>query len=140
MGEGLGDDKFFVGGDDAEGDLALVGGDDGGVGGVFLGVEVEVEEGEVGADLGADVGGVFADAAGEDEGVEAVHGGGERGDEFAGLVAEEVDGVGGVRVAVSRRAARSRMSLVVPETPMRPHWREMKSSSWLGVNFSVRRR
>ena len=51
--------------------MALVGGDDIGSAGVFRGVEFQAEEIEAVADGGADFGGVFADAAGEDDGVEA---------------------------------------------------------------------
>ncbi len=66
----------------------------GGVALICFGVERDAEEGELAADLLAHRDGVFADASGEDERVEAVEDGGVAGDGLGDGPAEDGDGLG----------------------------------------------
>ena len=102
----MGDGEVFVGGNDVEGGVRGGGADpfDGAAGkgfglGVEGGVDFGAEEGQICGKARAQGGGIFADAAGEEEGVGAA----EEGDVAAAVVeeavAEEVDGelgLGGV--------------------------------------------
>ncbi len=67
--------------------------DGGGVALIGFRVECDAEEGELAAGLFADHGGVLADAAGEDERVEAAEDGGVAGDGFGDGSAEDGDGL-----------------------------------------------
>ena len=95
------DGQLFVGGDDPNLNLAVLGGDLGLVvrGGVLLGVDVDAEEAQALADplTGADV--VLADAGSEDDGVAAVHGGDVGADVLLDGVGPHLDGQLGVFVA-----------------------------------------
>src|SRR5580704_14808967 len=82
--DGLGDDQFFVGGDDADDDAAGRGGNDVRIGGIGGGVDGHAKVREAAADFGANFGGVLADAAGEDQGIQAIQRGGVGADEFSG--------------------------------------------------------
>ncbi len=99
-GEGLDgfarDHEFFVGGEYVGGEGAVGGGDEAafaeGAGFVGVGVEVGAEGFEVFEDGGAGRGGVFADTAGEDDGVGPAEGGVVAADEEGGAVGEHFEG------------------------------------------------
>src|SRR5699024_6285099 len=99
------DDDFLVRGDDADLDLAVVGGDD-----AFLAVALDVLDGiELGAhelealhDLLAQLRAVFADAGRENDHVHAVHHGGIAADVLADAMDEHIAGDDGALVAAVR--------------------------------------
>ncbi len=80
----------------------VVGGDDGLLAAdlVLLGVQLQAQELQALHDPGAEGGGVLADAAGEDQRVQAAHGGGTGADALGDLVAEDVDSQLGALVAL----------------------------------------
>src|ERR671932_2233359 len=89
-----GNHQVFVRLHDADRHPRAVAGDDGRMLRIAPWVQVDAEEVQAGADARAHRRGVLPDPAREDEGVEPAQGGGERPQELAGLVAEELDRLG----------------------------------------------
>jgi hypothetical protein len=89
----MGDAAVFIGGENLDSDSTGWLRDGGGVALIGFRVECDAEEGELAADLFADQSGVLADAAGEDEHIEAAENGGVTGDGFGDGAAEDGDGL-----------------------------------------------
>ena len=95
-------DALLVRRDDGDGDAGFFCGDVGCVGLVFARVGLDAEEAQGGADVAADVGVVFADAAGECEGVDSADVACQRGGVSGGGFAKDGEGefcVGGFALA-----------------------------------------
>ena len=97
-----GNHEFLLGAQDEDTDRGIGRGKVSvGFGGAIGGrVQADAHELEAIADRGAEGGGVFADAVGEDEGIEAAEGGGEGGDGAADAVDKEVEGELGAGISL----------------------------------------
>ncbi len=95
---GAGEHEFLIGWNDAHAHAPGGRRNYGGAAGIALPVNFNPEKFQAGADSFAEGGGVFANAAGEDEGVQATEGGGVGADPFFRLVAKQGQGLGGVDI------------------------------------------
>lgn len=93
-----GEHPFLIRGNDADGDAALRGRNEGLVGGVPLGIELEAEELHRIADAVPDHGRVFPDTSGENECIEPGQNSGEGPEVLAHLIAKQAQGLGGTGV------------------------------------------
>jgi len=96
----FGDARLLVRGDDPRFDGCIAPSNAGAVRSVGGGIEVNAEKCEGFARRSAHASVVFADATGEDEGVDAAHGGGHARDGLADAVGVHVERGGGARVAL----------------------------------------